>query len=479
MKKIIGIAVLMAAMITTAFASPTGSVTYSLFKMPEDNYLDARNYPKVGLEKFFATAGLSSSSYADLGYAAKTTGGLYFGIGYTGAPLDYADIGYTEANSSFNGGANKTFKTYADVQNEIRTDTPYNNIRLLFGVADMGFGVGFSSTYQLFEVKEDAMVNTTPVKSYKTEFGNLSPSFVWAMAKDITPNGLRPGVSLFFTFHVDSTEINEYHALNESWGSNVNTDNYTTIGVGLSSGDYYLKRTEGGFKFSVALAYSLDTTIYGENQFSEVDAVGKKIITEKRNGRFNYYGSDTLITNYTYFFHSISPSLKVIYETERIGIGAQLALPVNIVSRKYTLYHFNNYSGSYFEYKEDREYDSTSVDFYPRLYLGSQFKLVPDRFNINIGATIGLSSAGQSQSETTNIGDPYAVPPVADTTRTSVNPYTQGTSADFSVGATLFFTKNVSLDAYTGVRNTDSFNSFGAFGSSLTTFSGVLLSLKY
>jgi len=478
MKKLTGIAVLFAAIVINAYASPTGTTTNNLFVMPQDDYMSVQWYPRVGLENFFATAGLSGA--ANLGFAAKA-GNAYIGVSYNGHLFRQVDIGYTETKAPFNGGADKTFKTYD--ANELESvaslyhSGPYHNLGILIGVADMGFRLGFFSTYQLFEIKEDSAIEeagpppvTTSIKSAKFEGGQLNPSFTWGMAKDLTPNGIRPRVGLSLRFGVSSTEVEPYMGATTR-GKLINTDNSTGIGLSFNLGGYTLKRTESGFTTSVDFTYNFSTTFYGENQYSWVNTIENKINTEKKKGRFVDNGTNQyFITDIMDMSHTITPSLKVIWNSDRVGLGTRLDLPVSINSSGDARYSMNNYSGSSYEYQKLDSTSSVGVSFDPYLYLGSQFRLVPNKFNINIGAGIDLSGIGQNEKETKDF--------VADTDSKEVDAITSGTNSYFRVGATLFLTKNVSLDAYTGVSYNRSFNFTGTWNS-LTTFGGILLSLKF
>jgi len=477
MKKLTGIAVLLAVIVINTYASPTAGVTNGLFLTPQDDYMSVQWYPRVGLEKFFATTWLGSD-VASLGFAAKAGGALYIGVSYSGDLFNQVDIGYTETNASFNGGTVKTFKNYND--DELRAvnysgyrQRPNHGLSVLIGAADMGFRFDFSSSYQLFEIKEDSVIkgaltaDDTSVKSAKYEGGSLSPSFTWGMAKDLTPNGIRPRISLSFDFSIDSTELEPYIGA-VTLGKLIDTDNSTGIGLSFNLGGFTINRTNSGFTTSVDFTYSFYTRIYADNQFSWFNEINNKIVTEKKKGHFYddstalYFMTDVMGMN-----HIILPSLKVTWDSKRAGLGARLDLPVTINSSGNTRYIMNNYSGVFYEYEKLDSTSSIGVSFNTFIYLGCQFRVVPEKFNINIGAGIDLSKIGQSEKETKDFID--------DTNLKEVDASTGGTDSFFSVGASLFLTKNVSLDAYTGVRSDRSFN----ITNSITYFSNILLSLKF
>jgi len=470
MKKIIGIAVLITAMATAAFAQ-TGEITDYMFTTPADSYMEPQWYPGVGLEKFYAQAGFRNDE-ADLGFAAKT-GGLYLGVSYNGHIFRQINIGYTESEvTSFNGSP-KTVKQYVVTPNLTGPDGPSHDIGILIGVADMGFLLGFNSTYQLFEVREDTLIGGNEYKSYKAEYGALTPMFKWGMAKDLTANGIRPAISVSLGFNTDSIQSERYYSSGASYptyniitgSSGYGTDNYTDLEIAFNLGGYTLLSKDNGFSLSVDFDYLLRSTIYGDNQNSR--GTGATVYTFKEQGRFN--GATDFDTDIKDARHTIAPVLQVLWDSEKIGLGARLHLPVVIDSEEYT----NNditYAATTYTLDKNGTSKKTSVLFAPRLRLGGQYRLVPNKFNINMGASIGLSTASQSDAENTPNG--------GKTTKT-VTPGTSGTSAAFSIGATLFLTDNVSVDANTGVSNVRTFNFFTNTVGNIFTFSRLLLMIKF
>jgi len=534
MKKLVVIAVLFTAIVTGAFAQ-AGEITDYMFGLPGGNYMEVQWYPYAGFEKFYVQAGLSTGK-ADLGFAAKNSK-IYFGVSYAGNIFHQYNWSYTEEGTFFPGPASGTDTTLATSPNNKKIKsytTPANfaspsvaggytrpvdhNIGILIGVANMGFKIGFSSDYQIFEVKEDVRVDYVNYKSYKIEYGNLTPSVKWGMAKDLIENkGIRPAVELSFGFHVDQREVEEYEtvtvggvntypikgrdkkitAANGSDG----TDNYTVFGLKINLGGFTIVSQDNGFSFSVDLDYSLESKIYGDNQVAYLyNAPGTTYNTYryfKEKGR-NYDSTDsTYETDIVNGNHKIEPTLQVQWSSDKVGLGAKLHLPVTIDSDEYTTNTIvsgtnNFYTGlpasgaSSYKFRKDSSVKEVTVGFAPELKLGGQYKLVPDKLNINMGATIGLSKAESTTTETTTID--YAGSTVTtgwikrnETTKTEVVPASNPTSSSFSVGATLFLTKNVILDAWTGVKDATYFNLFGDNSGtpSLTYFGGILLMLSF
>jgi len=253
MKRLIVIAVLLTAMVTGAFASPAGSITDWLFGTPADNFMEVQWHVYTGFNKFYAQAGLSSGK-ADLGFATKFgkaedgSGGLYLGLAYAGNIFNQVDIGYTESEINFKGVPNTKTKQYGAINLTPATARPDHDIGILIGVANMGFLFNLNTDYQLFEVKEDALIGGTQYKSYKAERGTITPSIKWGMAKDLTEKGIRPAVKLSLGFDINNTEVEQYQLAYGSttayttYGTAINTDNSTEFGLAFNLGGFTLKK---------------------------------------------------------------------------------------------------------------------------------------------------------------------------------------------------------------------------------------------
>jgi hypothetical protein len=507
MKKFLVIAVLFTVIVTGAFAQ-AGAITDYMFGLPGGNFMETQWYVYSGIEKFYIQAGLDNANLAKLGFAAKT-GGLYIGVSYNGSIFNQYDWGYTENQITFAGVDDKTIEQYVDPGNNVGNGVNHN-LGILIGVAEMGFKLGFSSSYQILYIDKDARVGTIDYKSYKNEYGDLSPSIKWGMARDLTDKGIRPSVYLGFTFHVDQQETDRYYQIGAttnyaSGGKAVSgrngfgTNNYINFSLAINLGGYKLISQENGFEFAIDLDYSLDSRSYDENQqsyrFTPIGGTAS-IFTFKEKGTFS--SANNFRTDYVNARHYIQPEFKAQWSSDRVGLGAKLHLPITIETTEYqnnTIRSGANFvdpglptgtgvSSAYKLYKASVEKDNT-VSFRPRIQLGGQYKLVPDKFNINMGATIGLSAVSHRTQETKTTNyitpiDPGNGPQVdKETIQTIVTPSTTGTSSNFSVGTSLFLTKNVILDAETGVMSRNNLNFFGTGAGSITYFTSLLLMLSF
>jgi len=493
MKRLLWIAVLFTAMVTAALASPTGAITDWLFGTPADNYMETQWYVYTGFTTFYAQTGFDENKKADLGFATRF-GDLYFGLSYNGNIFGQEDFKYTELGTTFNGkpAQVRQYVGAIDLKDENITK-PDHNIGILLGFLDMGVLLGLETNYRSFKVEEDFQIKskiaTDPYEdyaSYKAEYGTLTPSLKWGMARDLTDNGIRPAIKLALKFDIDSTEYEKYeeftnnsgvqdYAKNE--GTYISTNNSTELELAFNLGGYTLMSTESGFNFSLDLDFTFTSKFYDENQYSWDIQYGliKKYVTEKKKGYFTTDDSTSVPTttfteDYTDTKYAIEPSFALSWSSEKVGVGAKFHLPVEITSKGYTVNSMaDDNTGTSKKYTKASTYKEIGISFSPILKFGGQYRLVPDKFNINFGATIELSSIEQTESET------ETVTPAS--TKKEVTPKSDGTKSTFSLGATFYFNDNVFLDAYTGVKDVSELSFYGKKG--VTTFTGILLSVKF
>ena len=66
----------------------------------------------------------------------------------------------------------------------------------------MGFRLTYRTNYQSFN-ESNIVSNNQLYKSYQAENGYITPQLAWAMAKNLTKNGIRPYVTLDLAFNRD------------------------------------------------------------------------------------------------------------------------------------------------------------------------------------------------------------------------------------------------------------------------------------
>jgi hypothetical protein len=507
MKKFFGVVILLMAITATAFASPAGVTTYWFAGNEEDDYVNPQWYPGVEFSKFFATAGFAGA--ADMGFATRFGGGFYLGVHYAGNIFKNYSVTYEEmTNAIFANKADKSFRSYSSLP-DFTANVPYHDFGVLIGIADMGFLVTVNTDYQSFRVTEDTQIAGNDYKSFERSEGNITPGLKWGMARNLLENGIRPAVGVTFGINNNITKYEEYildynrpafeapTAPYKVFGEYIDSSNYNDLGIAFNLGGYTFISTESGFNFSADLDYNLNAVIYGDSEYTRIEPEGTPYTSDYKitYKKYSVKGRSNSITDaevdITDSTHTITPSVSVNWGSERIVLGAKLELPVEISSEGYTNQesHYTTYIGNllgpqvhgYDEWRNTGTHSVSGIKFSPVINLGAQYRVVPNKFFINVGAEIGLSSAGQST--TTDVDYYYDSwdtnnKKMGETKDTTVTTFSDGTTTSLKAGMTFFFTDNVFLDAFTEVTG-DSFNIFGAGAGSITTFHGIILCLKF
>jgi hypothetical protein len=507
MKKFLGIAILFMAMVSAAFASPTGSVTSWRFSNAEDDYLQPQWYKGVEFSKFFATVGFSNK--ADFGFATSFGSDFYLGVHYAGHIFRHSVIGYSEMKDKFANKDDVKFKSYDNI--DFTANRPEHSFGVLIGIADMGLLVTVDTNYQTFRVTEDTQVNFSGVRDIKTgeqSYGDITPGIKWGMARDLTGNGIRPAVGVTFGIHSDIMKFEQYEvngalpildmldAPYKIYGERIDhSDNSYELGLTFDLGGYNLISTEDGFKFSANLEYELSAGLYADNEYTWAETGGTITtsnytkVYKKASVKGRVKGLDDYDTDVKDATHTITPSVAAGWNSDRIGLGAELRLPVEIRAEGHTK-TISNYipAGSsvpvgHKKYRDVGTYSETEVNFSPVLNLGAQFRAIPDKFFINIGGKIGLSKIGQTTTEDVDVDYDYT--DNDKTTKTSskkIAPFSSGTNTGLYAGMTFYFTNNVFLDAWTGLNGQNGFNIFGTStttSGSIAYFNGIILCLQF
>ncbi|MCL2210928.1 MAG: hypothetical protein FWB95_03285 [Treponema sp.] len=491
MKKLTGIAILLMVIAGFAFAqqdSPTGLATQWRFTTDADNYLAPQWYTDTEFEKFYGVAGFNGM--ANIGFAAKKEnfyiGGYYGGQIFRRISLDYSDMKDDFANKE-----NQTFKWYNSSQinsiSDVNAPRPNHDIGILVGFANMGILLSFDTDeliegkgagYQFFN-KKDVQVGGLDYAVYKVQYGNITPAIKWGMAKDLIDRGLRPAVSFSLGIFKDYRMENQYVAGSDptapyrELGENVtHSENRNIIGIGLDLGGITLVEKESGFKFSANLEYDLSATAYPENSVGWLDTSGALSVYKNFSAKgYKEDGADIFYTDIKESSHIIKPSFAVSWDSEKIGIGAELALPISFYSTGSTINGMiTPASGGYvllpmFTYKE------TGIEFAPVLGLGAQFRPIPGKLNINIGGSIGLSSIGRTTEVITSLA--------TNDSSKDIEKQSFGTKTGLYAGIEFYFSPNVAIDLLTGVSNHNNFNFFGTTNNSITYFGTILLAVKF
>jgi hypothetical protein len=458
------------------WTSPQSSTTEGRYRSNADDFIRPDSFLGVKFEKWFGLVSFlqddTNAAIATVGFAAKA-GGVYIGAFYngnlwTGTPVNnYTE---TELSTAPAGGTTGTvYNVYGTAPSAVGTSV--NNVALLIGVADMGFRLTYRTNYQLFD--EDNIVIGTQTssqlyKNYHAEYGYMAPQIAWAVAKDLTGNGIRPYVTVDLIFNRD---YQKSETADGNSGENINRSlNYFSPVFSAGLGGYTLYN-QNGFKFSGDLDYVLTMNLY-DNEYSYLDGTTYKTLNIK--GTWSP-GTFALIER-SYMSNLITPSVSGSWSKDNLALKFKLNLPVTLISEEQ---NGMTRDGDHLVYNNASDSTFTFV-FRPDVRLALQYKIVPNRLTLSTGARIQTTSINTKTTtrKSYNMGNKISTQRVH---QDSVNGINENFASRFSIGATLNFTDNAWVEATTGVSN--------AFGNSgtidafapggLFSFGSILVSLKF
>jgi len=427
-------------------SSPQFSATQGMFRSAADNFIRPDYFTAVTFDKFYTMMSFADTLKAQLGYAGKI-GNLYISAAYSGSFLaNYTPLDYTEQDyAAWPGGSKKVPVYDFNSTAPFVSGTPENRIALLLGAADMGFRLTFSSVgHEYIGLKDNFAAGTIPFKSYEAERGTISPQIAWAMAKDLTENGIRPYALLDLDFvrnyikseSADGTGVDVRYSLNHF-------DPKLTLGLG----GYTFYKSDGGFVLLADFEYALALKFY-ENEYSYTDGGGNNKIS-KING-LNINGA---LTENAYNGHRITPALVGRWSGGPLALRFRLNLPVILYGEEST--SMTDTGGDL------ASGDKTSaffIGFFPNLRLAAQWKIVP-KLTLNIG---GLISFGVSRT----------------TTDISVREGYGNTNNALTIGFTFLPTDNLTFEVSGGIGTNNAINVFDD-DNGLLSFTKLLVGVKF
>jgi len=439
---------------SSIWASPQSDTTDGRYRSYADDFIRPDMYSGVKFNKWLGLASFKSSTYANVGFATKIKG-IYVGAFYNGQFWANAPV-----NNATESGGNTS---YTSISVGGLTN-PVNNVALLIGAANMGFRLTFRTNYQRFN-EDNIIVASTPYTNYKAEYGYLAPQLAWAMAKDMTKNGIRPYATFELVFNRDyqKTEVSATPGENIAKSSN-RLDPIFTAGLGG-----YNLYNKNGFKFTADLDYILAFNIYN-NDYSYLD--GSTYKTSNIKGTYDG-------TNYLERFNvvnQVTPSLAGSWSKDRLALKFKLNLVFGFTSDDQNSMipnasHNLIYNGA--------STDTFTFTFRPDLRLAMQYKIIPDKITFNAGARLQASLLTAETSDITN----YSSGTVTSSSKKHNNSMGGDFLTRFSMGFTLNLTENFWAEASTGVTNVAGTGSISIFGDStdksLFAFGSLLVGLKF
>jgi len=461
---------------SSLWSSPQSTVTEGRYRGHADNFIRPDQFTGLRLNRWFGMTSFlynnTSGAVATAGVAVKP-GKVYIGAFYTGNFwAGKPGNNYTEEEMIPAGGvAGEIYNVY----NNINVATgPVNNFAVLFGVSDFGIRLTYRTNYQSFK-KKDIVTAGQLYSNYKLQSGYIAPQIAFAVAKDLTKNGIRP----YFTF--DLVFYREYQET-ETTGPDNNGNTGTYIGrssnhvdpsFGLGLGGYTFLSTENGFRLSADLDYVLAFNIYN-NKYSYVE--NNEYKTGKIKGTYSP-GSNPFIEQ-SFVSNVVTPSLSGQWSTEKIALRFKLNLPLTFNSKDQNSMAMNSSGG--LDYNGASNSTFTFI-FRPDLRLAMQYKVVPDKFTLNAGARIQATAVTLDtiKQTTYNNGDKVRTTKTHNKNYSNTATSTQFISR-FSVGPTFNFTENVWVEAATGVSNVNGDGAIDVFApGGLFAFGSILVGLKF
>ena len=460
------------------WSSPQSDTTEGRYRSNADNFIRPDQYTGVRFDHWFGMVSFrwdnDFSPIATAGFATKVNnvyiGAFYAGNFWTGMPVN----NYTEEEPDTvpaGGSAGKVYDVYHSTPSVGGASNPVNNAAVLIGVADMGFRLTYRTNYQLFK-KSDMVTGGQLYDSYQTERGYIAPQIAWAMAKDLTKDGIRPYATFDLVFDRDyqkteTAAVDSDGNTGEKIGRSLNHID-PIFSAGLGGYTFYSK---DGFRLSADLDYVLTFNIY-DNEYSYVDNGEYK--TGKIKGTYSP-GINPYIEKF-YVSNLVTPSLSGQWSRDRLALRFKLNLPLTFNSLDQSSMSLDS-SGD-LVYNGDSNSTFTFI-FRPDVRLALQYKIVPDRLTLNAGARIQATAITLEtvRQEHYTLGNRNSAK------KAHQDSFGSGFVSRFHIGPTFNFTENAWLEALTGVTNaygnTGAIEVFGTGENGLFSFGSILVALKF
>lgn len=450
--------------------SPTNTSTSGRYKTAIDDYIQPQDYLNLKLNNWFgyvsyAQGNAANTAQPNLGFA-KQINNLYLALYYKGGLWQgFNSIPGTSYKAGFNGGDG----SYTEYTIPAAPTNPDNSAAILIGIANMGFRIGFSSTYDNFKKSENMLLDGDFFKSASWENGNLVPQIKWGMSKDLIAQGLRPYITATLNFHRDNLKY-DIVMLADGTSSGDYTEysqNYfePTFAVGLGGFAFY---NENGFKASADLDYVLRLRAFN-NEYSYIDTDGKSKTKDIKG-----LNDDGDFSEKSYAFNSIVPSVSGSWSSGNLGLKAKLRANFDITSDKTTAMAENVDHGLL---KDGKDSAVTTFTFQPRLDLGLQYKIIPGKLVLNTGGRIAKPIT--TTTTRNEMYDNTGVKVAQSETVTKNTNYSGSLAYRIYAGAQFFFIDNVWVESSTGVSNGVDFTGAANTANSIVNFTSIAVGLKF
>jgi len=467
---------------SSIWTSPQSATTEGRFRSSADDFIRPDAYTGVKFDKLFGLASFqkdiqTGDHYATAGFAARIRD-IYIGAFYTGnmwagtQANNYIEQAFLPEDVPAGGDANIPYNVYDPIS---VSDAPTNSFAVLVGAADMGFRISYRTNYSSFDQNDIVIKKGTGCQlynNYRIEEGYIAPQIAWAMAKDLTGNGIRPYATLDLVFY------REYEKVNEAGGAIsgakvVNSKNHFDPSIGLGLGGFTFFN-EGNFKSSFNVDYALTLNLYDNDFYYVADGVNK---TGKIKGTASPGGGGS--SGYSYneeFFMSNSfiPSVSGSWSTDRLSAKFKLNLPLIFTNKENNQMEDPDHSGNLI--KSGLSSTSFTFTFRSDLRLALQYKIILDKLTLNAGARIqatALQLETQEQNNYSTSGEFQSSKIAHNNSFGAKNEFL----SRFSLGVTFNFQENFWLETIAGVTEDTGVDIFAPGG--LFSFGSILIAFKF
>jgi hypothetical protein len=434
------------------WTSPQSSTTEGRYRSNADDFIRPDAYTGVKFNKWFGLVSFlqddSNSGIATVGFATKTDS-VYIGAFYNGnmwANMPVNNYSEEEPNIVPNGGvAGRVYNVYSNISVGSAAN-PVNNFSVLIGVADMGFRLTYRTNYQFFQ-KNDIVTGNQLYNNYQMERGYIAPQIAWAVAKDLSKNGIRPYVTVDLVFDRDyqKTETTGPDSAGISGENIVRSLNHfdPSLSAGLGGYTFY---NQDGFKCSFDFDYVLTLNFF-DNEYSYIDNGAYK--TGNIKGTYSP-GSNPYLEK-SFMSNSLTPSLSGSWSKDNLALKFKLNLPLMLSNGEQNSMAQDASGNLVYNGTSSA---TTTFTFRPDIRLAMQYKIVPNRLTLNAGARIQATALTLETIDITNytMGAKTSTKKQHNDTTINIGSGTLFISR-FSIGPTFNFTENAWVEATSGVTN--------------------------
>ena len=438
------------------FISPQKQATANQYYGDADNFISPRYFNDMEFSKWFGVVSFQTEEFEkhsgatemiQVGLAAKF-GNIYTALYYGGNTMARPTDTY-----AVNREGRRSYPDFPALYNLDGTTPklPHNEGAVLIGVNDMGFRLSYVHEHRKHNFKNIDIGNVL-YSTYLNEYGHINPEIAWGMTRDLIPGrGLTPHIYVDMDFFRDYYKYNTQATVGEVIGRSNNEFN---LGLTVASGGVTLFE-KNNFNIGLDLWYTMGLGFIN-NEYQHEGQVRK--YKGYYSGSINDMAEITGINN-----HNITPYLYAYWDNEKIALSAELGLDFGFGGYKESDMQMN--SAGTLE-KDGPETKYSLFSFIPTLDLGLQWTVVPEKFFINVGSSIGFFDLELNK---VTIDEDKIVHNVF-----------EGAYTRLMLGFNINPTINLGFQAMAGVDiDTNNISTFRTTGEGLAVFSKIMATLKF